>query len=81
MELFDAGDDVVLDTIKENHHDKADKCAAEMLRLWLDRTPKASWNHLLEVFRQPHIQMNALATKIEGMLCKGISTWYFILFS
>ena len=78
--MFDVKDVVVLNTIKVNNHDKADKCAAEMLRLWLDRTPKASWNHLLEVFREPHIQMNTLATKIEGMLYKGISTWYFILF-
>ena len=81
MELFDAGDDVVLDTIKENNHDNTDKCTAEMLKLWLARKPQASWNHLLEVFRQPHIQMNSLATKIEEMLYKGTSTWYFILFS
>ena len=77
MELFDAGDDVVLDMIKKNH-DNADKCTAEMLKLWLARKPKASWNHLLGVFRQPHIQLNTLATKIEGMLYKGTSTWYFI---
>ena len=71
VELFDAGEQVVLDTIKKSHPSDPDNCTVEMLRLWLERNPKASWNQLLGVFREPHIQLNTLATKIEGMLCKG----------
>ena len=78
--MFDAGDDIVLDTIKKNHHDNADKCAAEMLKLWLTRKPEASWNHLLGVFREPHIQMNTFAKKIEEMLCKGTSSYLGTVF-
>ena len=72
--MFDAGDEVVLDTIKKNCHDDADECTAQMLKRWLDGNSEASWNHLLGVFREPNIQLNTLAMKIEGMLCKGTST-------
>ena len=80
VEFFDAKDEVVLDTIKENHPNNADKCTAEMFKLWLTRKRKASWNQLLEVFREPHIQLNTLATNIEEMLYKGMYI-VFCLFS
>ena len=35
VELLEPGDEVDLDTIKYNHPGDADKCAAEMLKLWL----------------------------------------------
>ena len=69
--MYDIGDEAVLDAIKKNYGD-ANKCAAEMLRLWLARKPEASWNQLLETLREPGIKLNALAAKIEGMLSKGM---------
>ena len=69
--LFDPGDEVVLDTINKNHPGDAEKCAAEMLKLWLSRKPEASWDLLLEALKEPNIKLNALAVKIEKMLTKG----------
>ena len=78
--MFDAGGEVQLDIIKENHPNDADKCTAEMLRQWLAKKPEASWNHLLKAFSEPHIHLNKLATDIEGMLWKGTYTWYLFYF-
>ena len=74
VELLDAGDEVLLNTIKKNYPESANTCTAQMFSLWLARKPEASWNLLLGVFREPNIQLNTLATKIEGMLYKGTST-------
>ena len=72
--LLDPGDEVVLDTINKNHPGDADKCAAEMLKLWLARKPEASWNLLLMALKEPHIKLKYLASMINGMLLKGMFT-------
>ena len=72
--LLDPGDEVVLDTINKNHPGDADKCAAEMLKLWLARKSEASWNLLLMALKEPHIKLNYLASTISGMLLKGMFT-------
>ena len=77
VELFDVGDEAVLKTIKKNFPGDANKCASEMLQLWLDRKPEASWNQLLEALKEPNIKLNTLATKIEKMLSNG--TYLYIL--
>ena len=69
--LFDAGDEAVLNTIKKNNPGDANKCASEMLQLWLDRNPEASWDQLIKVLREPNIKLNSLAEKIKTMLSKG----------
>ena len=71
LELLDVEDEAELKTIKANHPGDADRCTAEMLQLWLDRKSDASWNQLIKVFREPHIKLNTLASKIKGMLSKG----------
>ena len=71
IELLDVEDEPALDTIKVNSPGDVDKCTAEMLQLWLKRKPNASWNQLIEAFRAPNIKLEALASKIEGMLSKG----------
>ena len=76
LELLDIGDELILNTIKENHPGDADKCTAEMLQLWLARKPDASWNQLLQALREPNIQENVLAVRIEGMLLKGTIIFY-----
>ena len=70
--LLDPGDEVVLDTINNNHPGDSEKCAAKMLKLWLDRKPGASWDQLLEALREPNIKLNTLATKIEEILSEGM---------
>jgi len=72
VELLDGKDEIVLNTTKANFLGNHDKCAAEMLQLWLARKSDASWNQLIQAFREPHIGLNALASKIEGMLSKGM---------
>ena len=74
--LLDPGDEVALETINKNYPGDAEKCAAEMLKLWRDRKPEASWGQLLETLREPHIKLNALAAEIEKMLSK--SMWSYI---
>ena len=73
--LFDVGDEAVLDTLQENYPKDADKCAAEMLKLWRARKLEASWDQLLKTLREPNIKLNALATNIEEMLSKGMYTY------
>ena len=75
VELLDVGDEKELDTIQKNFPGDHDACAAGMLKLWLDRKTDASWNQLIQVFRERHIQLNALALEIEGMLSKGMITY------
>ena len=71
VELFDVKGEPVLNTIRINNPGNADQCTAEMLQLWLDRQPDASWNQLIQAFRAPNIKLEALASKIEEMLSKG----------
>ena len=72
MALFDPGYEQELDIIQKNHPGDAKKCAAEMLKLWLRVKPEDSWDQFLKVLREPHIKLNALALKIEGMLLEGM---------
>ena len=65
---------LVLDEIQANHPGDANKCTAEMLQLWLNSKPDASWNQLTQAFRAPNIKLEALASKIEVMLSKDM--WY-----
>ena len=50
-------------------------CVKRMLRSWLEMKKDAHWNQLLEIFRQPHIDLQSLASRIENMLLKG--TYYY----
>ena len=74
VELLDVEDVRALNVIESNSDRLDDNCAIAMLQLWLQRTPDASWNQLIEVLRAPGIRLEALASKIEGMLSKGMST-------
>ena len=73
--LLDPGDEVVLDTINKNHPGDAEKCAAEMLKLWLARKPEASWSQLLGALREPNIKLYTLAVNLEEMLSKGMCSY------
>ena len=70
--LLDVEDEPLVNAIKNTCSGDIYKCTTEMLQLWLTRKAEASWNCLIEVLREPHIKLNALAAKIEGMLSKGI---------
>ena len=67
-ELLDFKDVRKLDTIEADHPSNHDKCCVKMFKLWLRTQPTASWNQLIEALRQPDIELDALATRIEQML-------------
>ena len=69
VELLDCNDHVEeLDTIEAEHSSNLTKCCTKMFNLWLQKQPSASWNQLIVALRQPNIELDTLATKIEQML-------------
>ena len=74
MELLESEDEPLLERISEDHCGNAEKCTAEMLKLWLARKPEASWNLLLMALEESHIKLNTLASTINPMLLKGMLT-------
>ena len=81
VELLDVEDEAVLNSISSNFPTDVNKCTAEMFQLWLARKAEASWDQLLEALREPHIKLNALAIKIEGMLIEGMCSYSIIKFN
>ena len=73
--LLDPEDQVLVSAIDMNHPGDAEKCAAEMLKLWLARNPTASWSQLLGALREPYIRLDALAENLEEMLLKGMCSY------
>ena len=71
VELLNVQDEPALNAIKVNFFRDVDECTAEMLQLWLKRKPDASWNQLIKAFRARNINLETLASEIEGMLSKG----------
>ena len=55
-----------LDVIKVNNGNDVTKCCSEMLALWRQRQPSASWNQLIEALKQ--VKLNKIATGIEKLL-------------
>ena len=70
VELLDVEDEPVLNVIKNNYPGDVNKCTAEILQLWLARKPTASWNQLIEVFKEPNIKLNSLAVKLRECCLK-----------
>ena len=58
--------------IKTNNSGNVSECCAEMLQLWLDRQPNATWSQLIEALRSPGIKLNDVASKLEGMLLPSV---------
>ena len=71
IDLLDVEDESELKTIRINNPGNALKCTTEMLDLWLEKKPDASWNQLIKTLRQPNIELEYLASKIEKLLSKG----------
>lgn len=68
LELLDHNDAKYLRAIKESYSSNVKKACQEMLELWLDRQPKATWNQLIEALKAPNIELNKAAFDIEKML-------------
>ena len=72
VELLSQKGEKALRIIKANNAGNVSECCAEMLQLWLDRQPRATWNQLIEALRSPGIQLNDVASQLEGMLIQSV---------
>jgi len=68
LELFDPEDESKLDEIQSNKGGNVSDCCNEMLRVWLQKQPYATWNQLIEALRSPGVELFDVASKIEEML-------------
>ena len=67
-------DEIDLDTLQKECGSNIKKGSKEMLKFWLNRQPKASWNQLIEALKRDHIGLERTAHEIEKMLQpEGIS--------
>jgi len=73
VELLEADDVATLDAIRSERLPDDSACT-RMFTFWLNKQPTATWNQLIEALRQPGIELNDLATKIERMLLKTNQT-------
>ena len=67
LELMEIEDEKEVNAIKAEDIDNKES-SKRMLKLWLDKTPNASWNALINTLKSPIIGLQTLACKIEEML-------------
>ena len=79
IELLHSNDVGELNTIEAEYPSDLNRCCTKMFQLWLKKQPIASWNQLIEALRQPGIQLEALASKIEQMLLQPKSQGYLFI--
>ena len=72
IELLDFDDYQKLDIIEAEHPTNLIQCCNEMFKLWLKKQPTASWSQLIKALKEPSVELDTLANKIEQMLsqCK-----------
>ena len=53
-----------LDVIRVNHPNDVEVCCLRMFTKWCQRTPEASWKHLIEALKE--VQLTQLASELKG---------------
>ena len=66
LELLEQEDEETLNQIKSDNPKDVNECCKEMFQLWLRKCSTATWDQLIQALRE--VDLNNLATKIEGML-------------
>ena len=68
LELLEQEDEetYALNQIKSDNPKDVNECCKEMFQLWLRKCSTATWHQLIQALRE--VDLNSLATKIEGML-------------
>ena len=66
LELLEQEDEETLNQIKSDNPNDVKECCKEMFQLWLRKCSTATWDQLIQALRE--VDLNNLATKIEGML-------------
>ena len=72
LELLDPKDEKALRVIKTNSSLSVIERCEEMLDIWLQRQPEATWKQLIEAIRAPGIELNDVASNVEGNLLPPI---------
>ena len=65
VQLMEQKDVYILNVIQTNSPNNVKHCCTEMLTVWRQRTPKASWKQLIEALRD--INLTQLASELEGL--------------
>ena len=68
LELVDSN---TVQVIEANHHSDVETCCRVMFEKWLEKTPDASWSHLITALNK--IEMNTAAVAISKQLKSGIA--------
>jgi len=68
LELLDSKHQPQLRIIRKNKNRDVSEACEEMLELWIDKKPEATWNQLIKALRAPGIELNTVANEIETML-------------
>ena len=66
LELLEQEDEETLNEIKINNPSDVRECCKQMFQLWLSKCTNATWKQLIQALKE--IELNNLATEIEGML-------------
>ena len=72
LELLEQEDEETLNQIKSNNPNDVGECCKEMFQLWLRKCDTATWDQLIQALRV--IDLNNLATEIQGMLKDTVTT-------
>lgn len=75
LEQLDPEHEAELHAIKINNPADVQKCCGEMMQLWLEKCPTATWNQLLEALRAPGIELMDLASKLQRKLLSSQGTY------
>jgi len=79
VQLLDPTSGTELDIIEKQNHYDVKECCVHMFQKWLDKTPDASWNHVLAALRCPSVELNHLANQIEQKLIEKCEILYSLL--
>ncbi|XP_065910680.1 uncharacterized protein [Dysidea avara] len=68
LELLATEHQSMLSNNKKNNRNNVSEACNWMLELWIGKQPEATWNQLIKALRAPGIELNTVASQIEGML-------------
>ena len=68
VELFEGNDIKRLNTIKCNHNGNAEACCTDMLSMWHEKYPNATWEDIIKALKAPGVDLNDTASTIERLL-------------
>ena len=68
VELFEGNDIKRLNIIRCNHNGNAEACCVDMLSMWHEKYPNATWDDIIKALKAPGVDLNDTASTIERLL-------------